>query len=136
VRWPDRVWGVADQGPRFEPSRFEAYLGGISRRKVQESKRRNVEGKSQTVGELVDISTVPHFDSRRANVIEIVCHPGLPTFNDGPLSESFGKLRVESAWETELKSLLDSRWHEVISRHELQLSHYGQLNGPLITECR
>ncbi len=97
VSWPDRVWGVADQGADLLPGRFEKAMAGF---------RRNL-GKDA--------------------VVELVVHPGDPRPNDPGLPEEFGPMRVSAQWTAEFQALQDPAWVEIFARLEATPIHYGQL---------
>jgi len=61
-----------------------------------------------------------------ADIVEIVCHPGLTRPGDKAISETFGPLRVQGLWGLEYGSLMQDCWRDVFDEHGLELTHYGQ----------
>ena len=100
VRWPDRVWGVADQGGDLLPGRFEKAMAGV----------RKERGGPETV-------------------VEIVVHPGDPRPGDPPLPPEFGPMRVDAQWRTEFTALQNPAWAQAFARLGARPTHYGRL-GP------
>ena len=101
VSWPDRAWGVADQGATLLPARFEKAMAGF-----------------QGQG------------AARDAVVEMVVHPGDPRPDDPPLPEDFGPMRVYRQWRTEFQALQDPAWAETLERLQAQPTHYGRLGTP------
>lgn len=65
---------------------------------------------------------------RDCGILEISCHPGFLKPGDGPLPDSFGRLRVADLWHTEFESLRDLAWRELFAEFAIELTHYGLLD--------
>ncbi|WP_239061056.1 ChbG/HpnK family deacetylase [Desulfovibrio sp. JC022] len=64
----------------------------------------------------------------RPEIVEIVCHPGLPQEGDGPLPSEFGPMRVEAQWKEESESLLHKEWLEIFKELGATPANYGQID--------
>lgn len=62
------------------------------------------------------------------DIIEIVCHPGLPDNQDGPLPSEFGPMRVEAQWQEEYQSLSKNGWLDIFEKIGATPVNYGQLD--------
>ncbi|CCO22986.1 ChbG/HpnK family deacetylase [Maridesulfovibrio hydrothermalis] len=74
-----------------------------------------------------------YIDIYQPEIIEIVCHPGDPATNDGPLPSEFGPMRVEKQWKEEFNSLSSKGWLETFEKIGAVPVNYGQIN-PLTGE--
>ncbi|MBA4357576.1 MAG: ChbG/HpnK family deacetylase [Humidesulfovibrio sp.] len=64
----------------------------------------------------------------RPDVLELVCHPGAPLENDGPLPADYGPMRISGQWATERDGLAAPGWDEALAQAGARLVHYGQLD--------
>lgn len=64
----------------------------------------------------------------RPQLIEIVCHPGSPHNDDGPLPRDFGPMRVKDQWREEFSSLLKRGWLEIFEKIGATPVNYGQID--------
>ncbi|WP_432738558.1 ChbG/HpnK family deacetylase [Maridesulfovibrio sp. FT414] len=69
-----------------------------------------------------------HVDIYRPDIIEIVCHPGLPGEGDGPLPSEFGPMRVDTQWREEYNSLAHNGWLEIFEIIGAKAVNYGQID--------
>jgi chitin disaccharide deacetylase len=60
-------------------------------------------------------------------VVEIVCHPGMPLPEDGPIDTRFGRLRVAGQWEPEARRLADPGWKSVFAEFGAVSADYGHI---------
>ena len=64
----------------------------------------------------------------RPELVEIVCHPGLPEDGDGPLPSEFGPMRVAAQWAEESNSLLHKDWLKIFKELGATPINYGQID--------
>lgn len=64
----------------------------------------------------------------RPDVLELVCHPGAPAGDDGPLPAEYGPMRIAGQWAAERDALAAQGWDEVYAAANARLAHYGQLD--------
>ncbi len=76
-----------------------------------------------------------HVNKYHPEIIEIVCHPGLPADGDGPLPSEFGPMRVEAQWREEYNSLSGAGWLEIFEKTGSTPVNYGQID-PLSGEIK
>ncbi|WP_245543766.1 ChbG/HpnK family deacetylase [Maridesulfovibrio salexigens] len=69
-----------------------------------------------------------YVETFRPEIVEIVCHPGLPQEGDGPLPSEFGPMRVEAQWREESESLLHKEWLEIFKELGATPVNYGQID--------
>ncbi|WP_421904002.1 ChbG/HpnK family deacetylase [Maridesulfovibrio sp.] len=69
-----------------------------------------------------------YVETYRPEIVEIVCHPGLPQEGDGPLPSEFGPMRVEAQWKEESESLLHKEWLEIFKELGATPVNYGQID--------
>lgn len=69
-----------------------------------------------------------HIKIYQPEIIEIVCHPGLPSGSDGPLPSDFGPMRVETQWKEEFKSLSENEWLKIFAKLGITAVNYGQID--------
>jgi chitin disaccharide deacetylase len=63
----------------------------------------------------------------QAAVIEVICHPGLPTPSDAIIPSSYGRLRVPRHWEFEAQTILSEHWRHAISECGFSPVHFGSI---------
>lgn len=70
------------------------------------------------------------------HVVEVVCHPGLPTSRDGDVPARFGAVRAARHWASEAEALLRQPWREWLTRHGAELTHYGRIAADRVETAR
>ena len=63
----------------------------------------------------------------RPRVLEIVCHPGVPTAEDPPLDPRFGVLRIADNWSVENAALQRPEWKTTLASLGAEVVNYGQI---------
>ncbi|WP_419784366.1 ChbG/HpnK family deacetylase [Maridesulfovibrio sp.] len=69
-----------------------------------------------------------YVETYRPEIVEIVCHPGLPEHGDEPLPSEFGPMRVETQWREESESLLHKEWLAIFNELGATPINYGQID--------
>ncbi len=69
----------------------------------------------------------------RPRILEIVCHPGVPADDDGPLDPRFGALRIAGNWSAENAALQSPAWKTSLASLGAELVNYGQIPEPTET---
>ena len=64
----------------------------------------------------------------RPDVLEVVCHPGAPMKDDGPLPPEYGPMRISGQWLAERDALAAPGWEAALASAGARLVHYGQLD--------
>ena len=64
---------------------------------------------------------------QQANVIEVICHPGLPKPSDPVVAPSYGPLRVPRYWDLEAKTILSESWARTINEYGFSPAHFGEI---------
>jgi chitin disaccharide deacetylase len=62
-----------------------------------------------------------------ATVIEVICHPGLPTRSDAAVPSSYGRLGVPRHWEFEAQTILSELWIHTIKECGFSPVHFGTI---------
>ncbi|WP_320171478.1 ChbG/HpnK family deacetylase [Maridesulfovibrio sp.] len=68
-----------------------------------------------------------YINTYHPEIVEIVCHPGLPAEGDGPLPSDFGPMRVKAQWKEEYDSLAHNGWLEIFDKLGGTPVNYGQI---------
>jgi predicted glycoside hydrolase/deacetylase ChbG (UPF0249 family) len=63
----------------------------------------------------------------QASVIEVICHPGLPTPSDAVVPSGYGRLRVPRHWEFEAQTILSELWLHTINECGFSPVHFGEI---------
>lgn len=64
----------------------------------------------------------------RPDVLELVCHPGMPLPGDEGLPADYGPMRIASQWLAERDALAARGWGAALKETGARLVHYGQLD--------
>ncbi len=64
----------------------------------------------------------------RPDVLELVCHPGMPLPGDPGLPADYGPMRIAAQWLAERDALAAPGWDAALQGAGARLAHYGQLD--------
>ena len=65
------------------------------------------------------------YQHRKAAIIEVICHPGLPRPGDAAVPADYGRLRVPRYWALEAQTMLSPNWITQITKSEFTLANFA-----------